>query len=68
MPDDSKALRAELVACLPSLQIDTVAATSGQRVVYFGRFDDSLIPDDIPSDSPFLRGWQDWGKVVIKVK
>lgn len=67
MPDDSKELRAELVACLPSLQIDTVAATSGQRVVYFGRFDDSLIPDDIPSDSTFLRGWQHWGKVVIKV-
>ncbi len=67
MPEDSKELRAELTACLPSLVIDQVAAASGQRVVYFGRFDDSLIPEDIPGDSAFLRGWQAWGKVVIKV-
>ena len=67
MPEDSKELRAELTACLPSLVIDQVAASSGQRVVYFGRFDDTLIPADIPHDSAFLRGWQDWGKVVIKV-
>lgn len=67
MPEDSKALRDDLSACLPSLLIDQVAAESGQRVVYFGRFDDALIPDDIPSGSAFLRGWEAWGKVVLKV-
>jgi serine/threonine protein kinase len=67
MPEDSKALRDDLTACLPSLLIDHVAAESGQRVVYFGRFDDALIPEDVPADSPFLRGWQAWGKVVVKV-
>jgi serine/threonine protein kinase len=67
MPEDSKALRDDLTACLPSLLIDQVAAESGQRVVYFGRFEDALIPEDIPADSPFLRGWQAWGKVVVKV-
>lgn len=67
MPEDSKALREDLTACLPSLLIDQVAAESGQRVVYFGRFDDSLIPADIPPDAVFLRGWQAWGKIVVKV-
>lgn len=67
MPEDCKALRDDLTACLPSLLIDEVAAESGQRVVYFGRFDDALIPEDIPVDSVFLRGWQAWGKVVVKV-
>lgn len=67
MPEDSEALRDDLTACLPSLLIDQVAAESGQRVVYFGRFDDALIPEDIPADSPFLRGWEAWGKIVVKV-
>jgi serine/threonine protein kinase len=67
MPQDSDKLRADLVACMPSLVIDQVAATSGQRVVYFGSFDDSRIPADIPEDSAFLHGWQAWGRVVVKV-
>lgn len=67
MPEDSKALRDDLTACLPSLLIEQVAAESGQRVVYFGRFDDALIPEDIPTNSAFLRGWHAWGKVVVKV-
>jgi serine/threonine protein kinase len=67
MPDDTANLRAELCACLPSLMIESVAAASGQRVVYFARFDDSLIPEDVPLDSSFLRGWQAWGQVVVKV-
>ncbi len=67
MPQDSDKLRADLIACIPSLVIDQVAATSGQRVVYFGYFDDSRIPADIPDGSAFLRGWQAWGRVVVKV-
>lgn len=71
MPQDSPQLRANLQACFPSLVVEEVAAESGQRVVYFGHFDDALIPEDIPKpeqDSPsFLHGWGDWGRVVIKV-
>jgi hypothetical protein len=67
MPQDSDKLRADLIACMPSLVIDQVAATSGQRVVYFGYFEDSRIPADIPDGSAFLRGWQAWGRVVVKV-
>lgn len=76
MPSDSARLRADLQACFPSLVIDSVAKESGQRVVYFAHFDDSLIPADIrayPADSsdlpdpPFLHGWQGWGRVVVKV-
>lgn len=66
MPQDSDMLRADLKACLPSLVIEEVAATSGQRVVYFCRFDDSLVPVD-GEDAAFLRGWQSWGRVVVKV-
>ncbi len=67
MPVDSPALRAQLIACLPSLQIEHVAAESGQRVVYFGRFTDSLIPADVVSAGTFLQGWQEWGQIVVKV-
>lgn len=71
MPKDSQQLRENLVACLPSLVIDEVAAESGQRVVYFGHFEDARIPDDIrmlQGDEPmFLYGWEGWGKVVVKV-
>ncbi|MCC9595390.1 MULTISPECIES: protein kinase domain-containing protein [unclassified Rubrivivax] len=67
MPEDSEKLRSDLLACMPSLVITQVAATSGQRVVYFGFFDDSLVPADIPQGATFLRGWQAWGKVVVKV-
>lgn len=73
MPADSAQLRANLQACFPSLVIDSVAKESGQRVVYFAHFDDSLIPPDVlaypseGSESSFLRGWQDWGAVVVKV-
>lgn len=53
MPEDSKALRDDLTACLPSLLIDQVAAESGQRVVYFGRFNDALIPETSQQTPPF---------------
>lgn len=72
MPHDSPQLRANLLACLPSLIIEEVAAESGQRVVYFGHFEDAGIPTDIAepeeSDIPsFLHGWENWGRVVVKV-
>lgn len=74
MPNDSLQLRDDLLACLPSLVIDRPLAESGQRVVYLARFDDSLIPDDVPPPEdddpdakPFLHGWQDWGDIVVKV-
>lgn len=75
LPRDSQELRSNLIACLPSLIIDEVAAESGQRVVYFGHFEDRLIPADLlktdtsSSTEPvnFLLGWEKWGKVVIKV-
>jgi len=67
MPADSPQLRADLVACFPSLVIDSVAKESGQRVVYFAHFDDSLIPVDMPEESTFLLKWEAWGKVVVKV-
>lgn len=69
MPCDSGQLRFDLGACFPSLVIDGVAKESGQRVVYFAHFDDGLISSDIlqANDSHFLRGWQDWGRVVVKV-
>lgn len=69
LPQDSPQLRANLTACLPSLIIEEVAAESGQRVVYFGRFEDQLIPEDIliEEERDFLHGWEKWGRVVIKV-
>jgi hypothetical protein len=67
MPTDSDQLRADLVACFPSVVIDGLAKASGQRVVYFAHFDDALIPPDLANDSQFLRGWQYWGRVVVKV-
>lgn len=69
VPQDSTQLRDNLVACLPSLVIEEVAAESGQRVVYFGHFEDARIPPDVPgpSESSFLHGWQRWGRVVVKV-
>lgn len=75
MPKDSPQLRDSLIACLPSLVIEEVAAESGQRVVYIGHFDDNRIPDDLrhqtkEADSevaPFLLNWGEWGRVVVKV-
>lgn len=69
MPYDSPQLRENLLACLPSLIIEEVAAESGQRVVYFGHFEDILIPPDIvrTEESNFLHGWESWGRVVVKV-
>ena len=67
MPSDSVRLRADLSACFPSLLIDAVAKESGQRVVYFAHFDDCLIPSDVPEGSAFLRNWERWGAVVVKV-
>lgn len=73
MPTDTPQLRGHLCACLPSLIIDEVAAESGQRVVYYAHFDDSLIPADIPppdaelDQAGFLHGWGGWGRIVVKV-
>lgn len=72
MPKDSQQLRENLVACLPSLVIEEVAAESGQRVVYFGHFEDAQISSDVIGEfseeaSNFLLGWEKWGRVVIKV-
>lgn len=69
MPSDSRQLREELLACIPSIVIDGVAKESGQRVVYFAHFDDSQIPDELQLDdeSYYLKGWGAWGKVVVKV-
>jgi serine/threonine protein kinase len=71
VPNDSQGLRDALYSCLPSLVIEDVAAQSGQRVVYFGHFEDSKIPSDVPkpdAEAPaFLHGWETWGRVVIKV-
>jgi serine/threonine protein kinase len=52
--------------------IEEVAAESGQRVVYFGHFEDARISPDIidgfsEETSNFLLGWEKWGRVVIKV-
>lgn len=67
MPQDCKELRESVLACLPNFVIEAVAQPSGQRVVYFGYFDGSLIPIDIPPESGFLHGWDSWGRVVLKV-
>lgn len=63
MPTDSAALRKVLSDCLPSLIITAVAKESGQRVVYFGYFDDS----QLPSGLDYMKGWASWGPIVIKV-
>ncbi|OYU27952.1 MAG: hypothetical protein CFE41_08235 [Burkholderiales bacterium PBB2] len=74
MPTDSLDLRDDLVACLPSLNLDFALAQSGQRVVYLGHFDDCKIPPDVlppdgddPDEKPFLHGWGAWGRIVVKV-
>lgn len=74
MPTDSQELRDNLVACLPSLNLDLALAQSGQRVVYLGHFEDTKIPSDVlhpdgedPDERPFLHGWGAWGQIVIKV-
>lgn len=67
MPTDNANLRQILQACMPSLVIDSVAKESGQRVVYFAHFDDSLIPADLPPEVEYLKGWGSWGNVVAKV-
>lgn len=77
VPKDSLELRNNLTACLPSLVIEEVAAESGQRVVYFGHFEDCRIPIDVSAPSKgdlpyeeegnFLKEWEAWGRVVVKV-
>ena len=74
MPTDSRELRDDLLACLPSLNLDLALAQSGQRVVYLGHFEDSKIPQDVlqpdgddPDEKSFLHGWGAWGKIVVKV-
>lgn len=63
MPNDSVELRRSLADIFPHLIITDVAKTSGQRVVYFGYFDESLVPDDYPQ----FKAWCAWGPVVMKV-
>lgn len=74
MPNDSLQLRDDLLACLPSLEIDRLLAESGQRVVYLAHFDDAKIPPDVlpptednPDERSFLHGWGTWGHIVVKV-
>ena len=74
MPTDSQELRDDLLACLPSLNLDLALAQSGQRVVYLGHFEDSRIPPDVlrpdggdPDEKSFLHGWGTWGQIVVKV-
>lgn len=74
MPKDSLQLRDDLLACLPSLEIDRLLAESGQRVVYLAHFEDGKIPPDVsrptedaPDEKPFLFGWEAWGRIVVKV-
>jgi serine/threonine protein kinase len=73
LPNDSLQLRDDLIACLPSLEIDRPLAESGQRVVYLAHFEDANIPPDVqpptddPDETPFLYGWEAWGNIVVKV-
>ncbi|MES2242745.1 MAG: protein kinase [Pseudomonadota bacterium] len=74
MPNDSLQLRDDLLACLPSLEINRPLAESGQRVVYLAHFEDAKIPSDVlrptgenPDEKPFLYGWEAWGVIVVKV-
>lgn len=55
---DSEALRQFVALVFPGILFDGVPAPSGQRVVYFCRFNAELADD--PS-------WVDWGNVVVKV-
>lgn len=52
---------------LPSIEITGIAPTSGQRSVFFARFHDAKIPPDVPEKTTFLRGWEGYGDVVVKV-
>lgn len=74
MPKDSLQLRDDLLACLPSLEIDRLLAESGQRVVYLAHFEDEKIPPDVSrpteeasDEKSFLFGWEAWGRIVVKV-
>lgn len=74
MPNDSLQLRDDLLACLPSLEINRLLAESGQRVVYLAHFEDGKIPSDVlpptlenTDEKPFLYGWEAWGNIVVKV-
>lgn len=63
MPQDSPQLRGKIAACLPNFLIDSLAKESGQRVVYFGSFDDKRLP----AGSTDMDGHKLWGDVVLKV-
>ena len=74
LPNDSQQLRDDLLACLPSLEIDRLLAESGQRVVYLAHFEDAKIPPDVlppagenSEERSFLHGWGAWGEIVVKV-
>lgn len=74
LPNDSQQLRDDLLACLPSLEIDRLLAESGQRVVYLAHFEDAKIPPDVlpptgenSEEKSFLYGWGAWGEIVVKV-
>ena len=59
MLSDSEELRGFLKAVYPSFKIDHVAKTSGQRVVYFGKFISRTKQEPLKCDS--------WGDVVLKL-
>lgn len=67
MPQDCPELRNEVLACLPSFVFEDVAQTSGQRVVYFGHFENRRIAKEVTHLFEFLVTWEGWGRVVLKV-
>jgi len=56
--NDDDSLREFLANLYPGLIIDGIPAPSGQRVVYFCRFDPETCSD---------KKWAEWGDVVLKV-
>lgn len=74
MVEDSEQFRGMLARLLPGLVINGVAKRSGQRVVYFARFDVNALsfpPEHDPEDVELIRQTtaerQEWGDVVVKV-
>lgn len=72
--EDSAQFRELLVRLLPGIVIQQVAKPSGQRLVYFCRFDPSVLGNDFGIDSEdFEKLHADtelkaaWGDVVVKV-
>lgn len=61
---DSQYLRGMLANHYPGINIQGVAKTSGQRVVYFCTFADFVV--ELPEGQE-NRAWSQWGQVVVKV-